>query len=490
MVLAHKAKLNFKALDRIKKLHELAFDPVRKCMSIVHLRNNKKEVTIKGAPEIIIGKSKYYLKDGKFVKMSKKEKDYLLEKNHEYASLGLRVLGLGYKNYTGKTFKAHDVESNIVFVGLVAIRDPPAGGVKEAIETAKGAGIKVVMITGDNPITARAIAMELGICTESSKIITGQELDNMSDSDLLLMVNDVSVYARTTPSHKLRIVKLLQKKKNIVAMTGDGVNDSPALKQADIGVAMGGRGTEVAKEASNMVIRDDNFKTIVEAVREGRVIYSNIRKFIYYMLAINLAELSLIALATLFNLPIPLTPLMILFINLITSDILALAIVKESGSPWIMKQKPRDPQEGIVNEYLLIRISQSFPIIALGTFSLFLWELLLTGNLLKAQTIAFTSLILFEVFHAFNSRSFVRSNFTREISGNYVFMIAIILTFLSVFMGLYWAPMQNLLGTVPLLLKDWARILLVTPAILLFVEFQKLIVKSEFKERERLETEL
>ncbi|MFW5746577.1 MAG: cation-translocating P-type ATPase [Nanoarchaeota archaeon] len=485
MVLAKKAGVDESHFKDAEKVHELAFDPVRKCMSTITSIDGKKEVQIKGAPEIIIGKAKKYLKNGKAVKLDEGMKKLLLEKNHEYASLGLRVLALGYKKYRKKSFTAHDVESDIIFVGLVAIRDPPAEGVQDAIRTAHEAGMKVVMITGDNSVTALAIARELRIYEDGDKIMTGQELDSISDEELHHIIADISVFARTTPSHKLRIVKILQERENVVAMTGDGVNDSPALKQADIGVAMGKRGTEVAKEAANMVILDDNFSTIVEAVREGRIIYSNIRKFIYYILGISFAEISLIVLASLFGINMPLSAIMILFINLVTADLLALAIIKEAGAPWIMQQKPRDPSEGILNEYLLLRITQVVPIIALGTFSLFIFELWSKNDLAYAQTVAFTALILFELFHAFNARSFVRSNFHNEIKGNILFFVGIVSVVIVLMLSIYWPPMQAVFGTVPLAISEWIKLLIVTPIILLFVESQKAIIASEFKERKR-----
>ena len=259
-----------------KKEHP--FDPIRKSMSTIHNVNEKSFVFAKGAPEKLLEKTSHYYHAGKIKKLTKKEKEIILEKTTEYATQGLRVLSLAFKEHKG----SHDLantEKNLVFVGLVSIRDPPEPSVKKAISECEQAGIKVVMITGDNPITGTAVAKELGIFKENDKVMTGDELDRIDDEDLLHEIEKISVFARVTPAHKLRIVELLQQIGHSVAMTGDGVNDAPALKKAEIGIAMGRSGTDVARESSDLILKDDNFSTIVKAVEGGRTIYENIRKF-------------------------------------------------------------------------------------------------------------------------------------------------------------------------------------------------------------------
>ncbi|MBU1854911.1 MAG: HAD-IC family P-type ATPase, partial [Nanoarchaeota archaeon] len=267
IVLAKKAGIEKEYFhNSYPRVHEHPFDSDRKCMSAVHLVKNQHIVYAKGAPEKILEKSKYYLENGKIKLLTNKKRESILQKNEDYASRGYRVLSLAYKEHKGKKLGIKDVEKDLIFAGLVSIRDPPEPSALEAIKLCGEAGIKVVMITGDNPLTAKAVALELGILTENQRVLTGDELDKLSDNEYLQIVNEIAVYARVTPKHKLRVIKALQDSGEIVAMTGDGVNDAPALKRADIGVAMGLCGTEVAKEASEMIIKDDNFATIVYAV--------------------------------------------------------------------------------------------------------------------------------------------------------------------------------------------------------------------------------
>ncbi len=488
VVLARKAGLDNEALHRrYPRLHEHPFDTERKCMSSIHLVKERPIVYAKGAPERILERSTHYFADGKVRPLDQEARRRVLAKNEEYATKGLRVLALAYKEHRGETYELHRIESGLVLVGLVSIRDPPGPSAAESVKLCQGAGINVVMITGDNALTARAIASELGILRGDDKVLTGDELDGLSDDAFANIVDDVAVYARVTSKHKLRVVRVLQSRGHIVAMTGDGVNDAPALKKADIGVAMGKRGTEVAKEASEMVIKDDNFATIVTAVKEGRTIYANIRKFVYYLLAGNFSEVILILIAALLGVIPPLTPLMILFINLVTSDIPAIGLCKERPSANIMRQPPRDPKEGVLSDYLLLKISQVVPIIVLGTIALYIWELNVKGSdIVTAQTMAFVTLIMFVLFHVFNAKSFDETIFTRRTFTNWTLFLGYVLSVGGTLLVLYWEPLRKVFGTTPLDIGQWISIIIVASVVLLFVEVQKSILSAEMKERAKM----
>jgi Ca2+-transporting ATPase len=488
MVLARKAGLSREEYHRkFPRKKEHPFDPVRKCMSVVHFVRNRHMVYSKGAPELLLNKAEYYLHEGSIRRLNKSVVNKFLKKNKEYASKGLRVIGLAFKEHSG-SFELKDVESSLVFVGLVSIRDPPEPSAKESIKKCKEAGTKVVMITGDNEVTAKAIAEELGIYSGRDMVLTGKQLDRLSDKEFEKIVDYVTVYARVAPKHKLRIVKTLQSKGNIVAMTGDGVNDAPALKKADIGVAMGRSGTEVAKESAEMILKDDNFTTIVNAIEQGRTIYSNIRKFIYYLLVGNFSEVILVLAAVIAGVNLPLTALMILFLNLVTSDIPALGISAEKPSEKIMRQKPRNPKEGILSEYLLLRISELVPLVVIGTLALYMWELIVQKSPLpKAQTVAFATIVFFELFHAFNARSWDESLFTRKFFSNIYIIGGVLLSAVLTLAVIYWSPLQAIFGTVSLALKDWIPILTVSFSIIFFLEIQKTLINAEIEERKKVE---
>jgi len=472
--------------NKFKRKTEHPFDPDRKLMSTVYTYKGKDFVYAKGAPEMLLKKAHYYLHNGEIRPLDKKAKDKFLKKNAEYASKGLSVLGLSFKEHSG-SHNMKDVENKLVFVGLVSIRDPPHLNVKKSIKECKDAGIKVVMITGDNEITATTIASELGILTEKNTLLTSEQLDELTDEEFEKIIENVTVYARTTPLQKLRIVETFQKVGHIVAMTGDGVNDSPALKKADIGIAMGENGTEVAKASSELILKDDNFTTIVKAIEGGRTIYDNIRKFIYYLLVGNLAEVLLIMFAVIVGVNLPLTALMILFINLVTSEFPALGLSVEKASKKIMKQRPRNPKEGILSDFVIMRILGTTPIIILGALSLYMWEMFTTANLAKAQTIVFATIIMFELFHAFNTKSWNSSIINKRIFSNMYVTLGVLFAFILTVIVIYLPALQNIFGTVALSIFDWVLITLVSSSIILFVELKKYVLNVEIKERRKLE---
>jgi Ca2+-transporting ATPase len=468
------------------RMKEYPFDSERKCMSTIHSHKEGNFVYAKGAPEFLIEKSQYYLHNGKITKLDALTKAHFLKKNKEYASKGLRVLGLAFKEHKG-SFELKNIESKLIFVGLVSIRDPPEPSAKKSIKECKEAGIKIVMITGDNELTAKAIGSELGIYEEGDFILTGKKLQRMSDSDLKKIVNNVTIYARVTPAHKLRIVKTLQEVGHIVAMTGDGVNDAPALKRADIGIAMGICGTEVAKESAELILKDDNFTTIVNAVKEGRTIYENIRKFISYLLVGNLSEILIVLIAVIAGMNLPLTALMILFINLVTSEFPALGLSFEKPSENIMKQNPRNPKEGILSSYIMLKIGQIVPLVVLGTVLLYQWELFSgAGDIVKAQTVAFATIIFFELFHTFNVRSWNKSIFNKDFFSNKYLFGGVVLSSLLTVLVIYLAPLQRIFGTTALNVFDWLLVLVVSLGVVFFVEIQKTLIRSELNEQENL----
>ncbi|MBU0980520.1 MAG: HAD-IC family P-type ATPase [Nanoarchaeota archaeon] len=487
IVLAKKAGFEkWEYQNKFLRKTEHPFDSERKLMSTVHTYRGKHFVHSKGAPEMLLKKAHYYLHNGKILPLDKKTKDRFLEKNNQYGSKGLSVLGLAFKEHSG-SHNIKNVENKLVFVGLVSIRDPPHSNVKESIKECKEAGIKVVMITGDNEITAKAIASELGIFTEKNTLLTGAQLDKLTDADFEKIIDNVTVYARTTPSQKLRIVETFQRVGHIVAMTGDGVNDSPALKKADIGIAMGKSGTEVAKASSELILKDDNFTTIVKAVESGRTIYDNIRKFIYYLLVGSLSEVLLILLAVIVGVSLPLTALMILFINLVTSEFPAMGLSVEKASKQIMKQRPRDPKEGILSDFVIMRILGTTPIIILGVLSLYIWEMFVSGNLAKAQTIVFATIIMFELFHAFNAKSWNSSIINKRLFSNKYVIYGVLLAFILTITVIYLPSLQNIFGTVALNAFDWVLITIVSSSIIVFVELKKFVLRIEMKERKKVE---
>ncbi len=456
IVAAAKAGMQKGNLDNdYPRLQEVPFTSERKRMTTVH-RSPEGEVFVyvKGAVEMILERSTSILKDGKAVKLTN-EREQILKTNEEMASQALRVLAIAYKMLPKTETKKHDeeeLESNLVFIGLAGMIDPPRDEAKEANDLCQKAGITTVMITGDHKLTAVAIAKELGIMTEGEMVLTGAELDNLSDEEFDKIVEKAAVYARVSPEHKLRIVRALKKKGHIVAMTGDGVNDAPALKQADIGVAMGITGTDVTREAADMVLADDNFATIVTAVEGGRAIYDNIRKFSFFLLRSNFDELLVIGSFALLGLPLPLTAGMILWINLVTDGGPALALSLDPPQEDLMSRQPRDPNEGILHGRIA-SILATFVTQFLGTGVLFAIAYFGWGrSLAEAQTMAFVQATLQELVIVWNCRSETKNAFRVGFTSNKFLLLAVVSSALLTVL----VPYTGLLGTAPLDLMDWA----------------------------------
>lgn len=398
---------------------ELPFDSDRKLMSISSLNH----IYTKGAPDVIIKRCSTILINGIKEPITKRHLDAIEKENQRCANNGLRVLGFSYKDYRGNQVTLED-EHDLTFIGLVSLMDPPRIESQDAVAKCKIAGIKPIMITGDHVVTARAIATQIGIYEDGDLSIEGYELDKMSEEELDEKLPHISVYARVAPEHKIRIVKAWQKRGDIVAMTGDGVNDAPALKQSDIGVAMGITGTEVSKDAASMILTDDNFSTIVKAVITGRNVYRNIKNSINYLLSGNFAGILCVFIASLLLLPTPFFPVHLLFMNLITDSLPAIAIGMETGKNGVLKEKPRSSSDSILNKQTVLQITFEGIIIAICTMCAYLFGL--KQDPLVASTMAFATICLARLLHGFNCRSnlpLTKIGFYTNRSSIYAFLI-------------------------------------------------------------------
>ncbi|MDD2480695.1 MAG: calcium-translocating P-type ATPase, PMCA-type [Lutispora sp.] len=440
-----------------KRIYEIPFDSDRKRMAVaVRRKNGESYVFVKGAVDVILDLcTKYHGVHGEQA-MTPLDKKTILGANEKMAASALRVLGTAYKKINGAMDKSK-VENNLVFLGMAGMIDPPRPEAAKAVETCIISGIRPIMITGDHKMTAAAIAKELGIMTSKSQIITGNELDNLNDKQLEKASAKTTVYARVSPKHKLRIVKALKSLGHIVAMTGDGVNDAPAIKEADIGIAMGITGTDVTKEASSMVLMDDNFSTIVAAVEEGRIIYDNIRKFIRYLLSCNIGEVLIMFLASLLYMPVPLIPIQILWVNLVTDGLPAMALGVDPPDKDIMLRKPRGNKEGIFSEGLGFKILMRGVAIGLGTLSVYALMLYLTYNdIQRARTCTFASLVLSQLFFVFECRSEHKSILKINPFTNIWLILAVMCSLELLLMVIYVPFFQPIFDTVPLHGIEWA----------------------------------
>jgi magnesium-transporting ATPase (P-type) len=396
------------------------------------------------------------------------------------AAAGQRVLAVAVKPAEPHRSELdfQDVDGDLTLLGLFGLMDPPREEAIAAVRTCRNAGIRVKMITGDHAATARAIARQVGLANPDDAL-TGAQLDALDDAELRRRAQEVDIYARVTPEHKLRLVQLLQQSGAVVAMTGDGVNDAPALKRADVGVAMGINGTEAAKEAAEMVLADDNFASIANAVEEGRTVYDNLKKAILFILPTNGGEALVVLGAILFGFhEFPLTPVQILWVNMITAVTLALALAFEPPEPGVMTRPPRNARQPVLTALFLWRIAYVSLILTAGTFGLFLWEQYQGAPIEQARTVAVNTLVMFEIFYLFNSRYMTAPVLNREgLFGNRYVLYAVGLLLIFQLAFTYLPPMQTLFGTAAIDAGIWLRIVLVAASVLFIVELEKALVR-------------
>ncbi|MGQ9683601.1 MAG: cation-translocating P-type ATPase [Anaerolineae bacterium] len=491
MVVAAKAGYEEADAEAEFEFHEeYPFDSSRKRMSIVYRYRGNGAGPIalaapaapgtlvafcKGAPEAILPLCTYVQRGAQVRPLAAEERREFADINAYLGSQALRVLAMAYRPLPAEPpATAEDVERDLILVGMAAMLDPPRPGARDAVRTSQEAGITVVMITGDQINTAVAIARELGILTEADVALTASELAEISDERLDEIVTRVRVYARVAPEHKLRIVRAWKSRNQVIAMTGDGVNDAPALKEADIGIAMGVTGTDVTKEASDMILADDDFSTIVAATEEGRVIFDNIRRFVHFMLSCNIGEVLTLFLAGLVGLPLPLLPIQILWINLTTDSLPALALGVEKAEPGVMQRPPRDPREGIIPRAMALAMGWQGLLIAAVTLGAFSVEFLArSGSIDTARVLAFSTSILAQSLHAFNLRSTRYSLFTIGPFSN-PWLVAAFLAVMLANLAIVYVPfLRPIFATVPLSLADWAIVVGFGSVPLLVVQTQR-----------------
>lgn len=486
------------------RVAEIAFTSERKMMSTVHasvaaetLREilaipeerrhlalakvGPKVLYVKGAPERVLAKCTHHLVDGEPRPLTDYDRKQYLFRNQELATRALRVLGLASRQFPAELPEINDptMGADLTFLGLVGMMDAPRLDAIEAIGRCKKAGIHVVMITGDHKLTAMAVAREMGILEEGDRALTGDELSKISDEELVRDVERIKVYARVSPEHKMRIVDAWRKKGHVVAMTGDGVNDAPALKRSDIGVAMGITGTDVAKESADMVLTDDNFASIVAAIEEGRGIYENIRKFVAYLLSANAGEVAIMFLATILItnpsfLPF-FTPVQLLWINLVTDGLPALALGVDPYPPDIMSRPPRNPREGVLSKDIFFLILLVAGILTVGTLGIFYWEQADGSDAIRTQTVAFTTIVFFELFLVFAIRSPRQTLWRVGFLTNKKLIIAVLASMALQVLVIYAPFLSVPFGTEPLTAWDWIRTLVISFTAFLIVEALKVV---------------
>lgn len=456
----------------------IPFESEHRFMATLHHSHSGDDfIFLKGAPENVL---RMCAKQRTFDGDQPLDKNYWLNRIEEMAEQGQRVLAIAFKPVSHETIelKFSDVENDLTMLGLFGLIDPPREEAIEAVQVCDKAGISVKMITGDHGATARTIARQLKL-DNTDDVLTGQDLEVMSEDELRQRVLNVDVYARVNPEHKLLLVRLLQQQGLIVAMTGDGVNDAPALKRADVGTAMGQNGTEAAKEAAEMVLADDNFASIAHAVEEGRTVYDNLKKAILFILPTNGGEALVILAAILFGFhQLPLTPVQILWVNMITAVTLALSLAFEPPEQNVMQRPPRNAHQPMLTAHLIWRVAFVSIILMSGTFGLFLWEMEQGVSIEHARTVAVNTLVLFEIFYLFNSRYITASIFSRAgLTGNRYVLIAIGILIIFQLGFTYLTPLQTLFGTTDIEFTIWIRIVLVSSSVLFLVELEKYVVR-------------
>jgi Ca2+-transporting ATPase len=465
--------------ETFPRLDEIPFQSEKQYMATLHPQNGRRVVYVKGAAERVLSLSKYFLKGHKVVPLEKADAESIMQANTSLAKEAMRVIATAYVDLPSELEELGDesIRGNLVFVGLAGMIDPPREEAREAIGLCKQAGIKVVMITGDHKVTAESIAYQLNL--PRGRAITGAELQEMSDDELSGQVDDISVFARIEPLHKLRIVNALKSHGHVVAMTGDGVNDAPALKAANIGIAMGITGTDVAKEASDMILADDNFVSVVTAVEEGRAIFNRLRNVIFFLLSTNLGELLALIITILFLGKAPLLAVQIIWVNLVTDTAAAIPLGLEPKFGDELKQPPRHPKVGLIFPGLLFRIGFMAILMGGGVFLIFNWAQARVG-LDEARTIAFCSMVAFEWFRAFNARSDEHTIFRLGVFRNRWLLISISVAIVLQLAVIYVPFLQVAFSTVPLGIGEWSIAILAGGSLFLIEETRKILFPRLF----------
>lgn len=488
-ILTSAAKTGFwknKLEESFPFVDEIPFDSERKKMTIIRLDKGKLMAYVKGAPDILLNDCTDIEENGISRKMSDEDRKRILQANSNLANQAMRVLSVAYRHLDSKPDKYESdlIEKNLTFLGLIAMIDPPREEVKEAIKLCKTAGVRTVMITGDHKNTAVAIARDLGFFDVHSSALTGEELDKLGDDEFNERIDKTPVYARVSPENKLRIVRTWRKKGEIIAMTGDGVNDAPAVKEADIGVAMGMTGTDVTKEVSDMVITDDNFASIVAAVEEGRGIYDNIRKFIHYLLSCNVGEILVMFISSLLGMPAPLLPIQILWINLVTDGLPALALGVEPVDPDVMQRHPRDPGEPVVTKRGAFLILAQGAFIALCTLFAFAYIFYVEkGSIERARTTAFIVLVCSELLRSLSFRHIEKTIFKIGLFTNKKLLLAILSSLILQMAVIYVPFLQKAFKTTHPGAFDWLLMLIIASLPFWSMEFIKLFSSSTGRAR-------
>lgn len=470
--------------QRYQQKAVIPFESERGYMATLHAYGGRKFIYVKGAPEKVL---EMCVSDARGERLDRKGP---LHVANNFAKEGLRVLAFAWKEASDELeeLTCREVErcesmSDLIFAGFEGMIDPPRPEAIEAIENCKKAGIRVVMITGDHAITAKAIARKLGIADIEYEVLTGKDLEDFSDSDLFEKVKTVSVFARVSPQHKLRITQQLKKHGHIVAVTGDGVNDAPALKEAHIGIAMGRSGTDVAKEASDMVLTDDNFASIFNAVKEGRIVFDNIRKVTFFLIPTGIAAILSILATVFMGIPIPYVPAQLLWINLVTNGLQDVALAFEPGEKVVINRLPRNPEEGIISRLLIERTIIVGIIISAGVVYNFTMALNAGDSLERARTVAVTTMVFFQFFQAWNSRAEIQSVFKMNPLGNIFLFYSMIAAFFCQLAVIYVPALQWVFRTEPLSGAEWMRILSVAVTVVIIVEMDKLIRRKKAEVR-------
>lgn len=484
LVAAANENLHKETLEEAQpRIDEIPFDPLNQYMATLHaLSDGSQIVYVKGAPEEVLKRSSTVYCEHTRISLRERQRSSIVEQYERMATQGLRVLAVAYKQWqSARQFSEGTLDGDFVFVGLIGMIDPPREEVRQALAESAQAGIRTVMVTGDNPLTARAIAAALGITGSEAEVLTSDELRRLDDDALKKAIKSVSVFARAKPVDKKRLVTAFQSEGNIVAVTGDGVNDAPALFKADIGVAMGKSGTEVAKESADMILADDNYATIVAAVREGRRIFDNLRKVLLYLIATNGAQVVIILTAIIIGLPLPLYPIQILWINLITDGVCVIPLGLEAEEPDLMKRPPRDPKEGIFSRLMKQRIIFLSLVMAVGTLIVFYERLGVYPDIDETRTAAFITISLFQLVNAVNSRSEKPVLGKRFLANRYL-LGAIALALVLQVATVYVPFMQEAFRTIPIAAIDYVYIFIACIS-LLFIEDARKHVMNRFKRR-------